>query len=52
MNVLTYERYLCCLQWFEIDEIDESCEGPPKTAVVPENTDAVRELIMQDRHVA
>ena len=26
-------------------------EGPPKTAVAPENIDAVRELIMQDRHV-
>ena len=26
-------------------------EGRPKTAVVPENIDAVRELIMQDRHV-
>ena len=30
---------------------DEVREGPPKTAVVPENIDAVRELIMQDRHV-
>ena len=30
---------------------DEFREGPSKTAVVPENTDAVRELIMQDRHV-
>ena len=30
---------------------DELREGPPKTAVVPENIDAVRELIMQDRHV-
>ena len=26
-------------------------EGRPKTVVVPENIDAVRELIMQDRHV-
>ena len=26
-------------------------EGPSKTAVVSENIDAVRELIMQDRHV-
>ena len=25
--------------------------APPKIVVVPENTDAVRELIMQDRHV-
>ena len=30
---------------------DEFREGRPKTAVVPENIDAVRELIMQDRHV-
>ena len=26
-------------------------EGPSKTAVVPENNDAVHELIVQDRHV-
>jgi len=30
---------------------DEFREGRPKTSVVPENIDAVRELIMQDRHV-
>ena len=30
---------------------DEVREGPPKTAVVPDNIDAVRELIMPDRHV-
>ena len=30
---------------------DELSEGPPKTAVVADNIDAVRELIMQDRHV-
>ena len=30
---------------------DEVREGCPKTAVVSENIDAVRELIMQDRHV-
>ena len=30
---------------------DEIREGPTETAVVPENIDAVRELIMQDRHV-
>ena len=30
---------------------DEFREGPPKTAVVPENIDTVCELIMQDRHV-
>ncbi|XP_037958961.1 uncharacterized protein LOC119688351 [Teleopsis dalmanni] len=30
---------------------DEYREGRPKTAVVPENIDAVRELIMQDFHV-
>lgn len=30
---------------------DEGREGRPKTVVVPENIDAVRELIMQDRHV-
>ena len=30
---------------------DEVREGPPKTAVVSENIDAMRELIMQDRHV-
>ncbi|XP_037959406.1 histone-lysine N-methyltransferase SETMAR-like [Teleopsis dalmanni] len=30
---------------------DEFREGRPKMAVVPENIDAVRELIMQDRHV-
>ena len=26
-------------------------EGPPKTTVVPQNIDAVRELLMQDPHV-
>ena len=26
-------------------------EGPPQTVVVPENIDAVRKLITQDRHV-
>ena len=30
---------------------DKVREGRPKTAIVPENIDAVRELIMQDRHV-
>ena len=30
---------------------DEFREGPPKTAVVSENIDAVRELIMQDHQV-
>ena len=30
---------------------DELREGRPKIDVVPENIDAVRELIMQDRHV-
>ena len=30
---------------------DEFREGPSKTAVVSDNIDAVRELIMQDRHV-
>ena len=30
---------------------DEVREGPPKTAVVSDNIDAVRELIMQYRHV-
>lgn len=30
---------------------DESREGRPKSVVVPENIDAVRELILQDRHV-
>ena len=30
---------------------DEFLKGPPKTAVVSENIDAVRELILQDRHV-
>ena len=30
---------------------DKVREGPPKTAVVPENIDAVREVIMQHRHV-
>ena len=30
---------------------DEVRESRPKTAVVSENIDAVRELIMQDRHV-
>ena len=29
---------------------DEVREGRPKTAVVSENIDGVRELIMQDRH--
>ena len=31
--------------------IDDVREGSPKTAVVSENIDAVRKLIMQDRHV-
>ncbi|CAH2106191.1 unnamed protein product [Euphydryas editha] len=31
---------------------DEFREGRPKSVVVPQNIDAVRELIMQDRHVA
>lgn len=30
---------------------DKFREGRPKTAVVPQNIDAVRELIMQDCHV-
>ena len=30
---------------------DELREGHPKTVVLPENIDAVRELIRQDRHV-
>lgn len=30
---------------------DEVKEGRPKSVVVPQNIDAVRELIMQDRHV-
>ena len=30
---------------------DQFREGPPKTAVVPEDIDASLELIMQDRHV-
>ena len=30
--------------------VDEIREGLPKTAVAPENIDAVLELIMQDRH--
>ena len=30
---------------------DEVREGRSKTAVVPENIDAVLELIMQDRHL-
>lgn len=30
---------------------DEFREGRQKTAVVPQNIDAVHELIMQDRHV-
>lgn len=30
---------------------DDFKEGRPKSAVVPQNIDAVRELIMQDRHV-
>ena len=30
---------------------DEFREGRPKSVVVPETTDAVRELILQDRHV-
>ena len=30
---------------------NEIREGPSKTAVVPENIDAVSELIMQDSHV-
>ena len=43
--------------WFNIfncgrrSQKDEVREGPPKTAVVPENIAAVHELIMQDRHV-
>ena len=30
---------------------DEFREGPPKLVVVPETIDAVRQLILQDRHV-
>ncbi|GBP18519.1 hypothetical protein EVAR_12980_1 [Eumeta japonica] len=30
---------------------DKFKEGRPKSVVVPKNTDTVRELIMQDRHV-
>ena len=30
---------------------DEFRKGAPKAAVVPENIDALRKLIMQDRHV-
>ena len=30
---------------------DEFRKGRPKTAIVPENIDAVRELTIQDRHV-
>lgn len=30
---------------------DEFREGRPKSAVLPENIDAVRELVMEDRHV-
>ena len=30
---------------------DEFLEGPAKTAVQPENIDAVHELILQDHHV-
>ena len=30
---------------------DEFCEGRPKSVVVPETIDAVRQLILQDRHV-
>ena len=37
--------------WALKDEGPPPREGPPKTAVVPENIDVVRELIMQDRHV-
>ena len=44
-------------RWFSeftrgrISLADSSREGRPFSAVVPENIDAVRELIMQDRHV-
>ncbi|GBP46747.1 hypothetical protein EVAR_87000_1 [Eumeta japonica] len=31
--------------------MDEFQEGRPKSVVVPQNIDAVRELILQDRHV-
>ena len=30
---------------------DEFCEGHPKSVVVPETIDVVRQLILQDRHV-
>lgn len=39
-----FERGRCCLT-------DEIREGRPKSAVVPENIDAVQRLIMEDRHV-
>jgi len=44
-------------RWFSKFNRDRSLlsdtfrEGRPKSAVVPENIDAVREMIMQDRHV-
>ena len=37
-----------CGRWSLKDEVRE---GPPYTYVVPENIDAVRELITPDRHV-
>lgn len=50
-------HYSTVKRWFNEFErgrrslTDESREGRPKSAVLPENIDAVRELIKQDRHV-
>ena len=43
----SFHEFNCSLRSLK----DKVCEVPPKTAVVPENIDAVRELIMQARHV-
>ena len=46
-----FRAIILTLCYEKLVEYNRCREGPPKTTVVPENIDAVRELIMQDRHV-
>ena len=50
-SVRTVYRWFSEFTRGRISLADSSREGRPFSAVVPENIDAVRELIMQDRHV-
>ena len=44
-------RWYCEFNWVRISFQDEFRQGRPKSVVVPETIDAVRQLILQDRHV-